>query len=103
MILTDVPRIWLDLRAALQGMFSHIAFCLVFNDQRLNDLRFSNLADYDTTAAKHGRLFLWTTWHYYLPVQVLFSRLLKARLENIAGPFTLVNTTSIPDVGLGNA
>ncbi|KAJ3484094.1 hypothetical protein NLI96_g5869 [Meripilus lineatus] len=77
-ILTDVPRKWLDLRAALQ-------------------------ADYDNTAAKHGRLFLWTTWYYYQPVQSLLSRLLKARLENIAGPFTLVNAASIPEVGLVSA
>lgn len=61
-ILTDVTKTWLDLRSALQ-------------------------VDYDKIARQHGRLFLWTTMHYYTPVQILARRASKAKLETIVGPF----------------
>ncbi|KAG8218513.1 PLC-like phosphodiesterase [Butyriboletus roseoflavus] len=60
-ILTDVTKKWLDLRAALS-------------------------ADYDTTLAQHGRWFLWTTWKFYLP-GIMLHRISKYALEKIAGPF----------------
>lgn len=61
-IITDVTKTWLDLRSALQ-------------------------TDYDNIVAQHGRMFLWTTWNYYTPVQMMFVQLLQLRLESIAGPF----------------
>ncbi|KIJ69927.1 hypothetical protein HYDPIDRAFT_171866 [Hydnomerulius pinastri MD-312] len=61
-VLTDVTKKWLELRAALQ-------------------------VDYDAILAQHGRLFLWTTWKYYLPAIISWNRATKLYLESIAGPF----------------
>ncbi|KZW04162.1 PLC-like phosphodiesterase [Exidia glandulosa HHB12029] len=61
-VLTDVTRKWLDLRASLAE-------------------------DFDKTAARVGsRTFLWTTWTCYSPVQYVFWHLHRRRLESIAGP-----------------
>ncbi|KAH7105589.1 PLC-like phosphodiesterase [Auriculariales sp. MPI-PUGE-AT-0066] len=63
-ILTDVTKTWLDLRAALDK-------------------------DYDATVALHGsRMFLWTNWYCYTPVQQFFWWGLRKRLENYGGPLT---------------
>lgn len=60
-ILTDVTKKWLDLREALK-------------------------ADYDTTLARHGRWFLWTTWKFYRP-DIMLHHMSKRDLEKTAGPF----------------
>jgi phosphatidylglycerol phospholipase C len=60
-IITDVPAVWLELRAKLEK-------------------------DYDSTVAQHGRLFLWTTWWYYSPVQVALDFVVRRYLEGTAGP-----------------
>ena len=77
-ILTDVTRTWLDLRSALHGM-SDVS--------RMRLLLTAPAVDYDKIAAQHSRLFLWTTWYYYSPVQRIFGRAKKAALESVAGPF----------------
>ncbi|KAJ8502487.1 hypothetical protein ONZ45_g11703 [Pleurotus djamor] len=64
-ILTDVTKVWLDLRTAL-------------------------VADYDKIGAKHGRTFLWTTWTFYSPVLLLMRYLIQSKLERVAGPFDVV-------------
>ena len=43
--------------------------------------------DYDKVSGQYGRLFLWTTWYFYTPAQMLFRSKLKQRLEASAGPF----------------
>ncbi|KAK7062204.1 GP-PDE domain-containing protein, partial [Favolaschia claudopus] len=61
-ILTDVTRVWLDLRAALHS-------------------------DYETNAARHSRFFLWTSIRFYPPVRFIRAVVNRERLESIAGPF----------------
>lgn len=73
-ILTDVTRTWLDLRAELA-------------------------TDFDKTAAVHGsRTFLWTTWTCYTPVQMVFWQLQRMRLESVAGPLDVLleETNPVP-------
>ncbi|KAF9448995.1 PLC-like phosphodiesterase [Macrolepiota fuliginosa MF-IS2] len=60
-IITDVTKTWLDLRAALQN-------------------------DYEKIGSRYGRLFLWTP-KFYSPVLKYESRLEKVSLEKVAGPF----------------
>ncbi|GBE79792.1 PLC-like phosphodiesterase [Sparassis latifolia] len=64
-ILTDVTKVWLDLRKALR-------------------------ADFENTAAKHGRSFLWTTWWYYFPVRLLIYYVVMYRLQSSKGPFRVI-------------
>ncbi|KAH7887507.1 PLC-like phosphodiesterase [Phlebopus sp. FC_14] len=61
-VLTDVTKRWLDLRAALQ-------------------------VDYDAIISRHGRLFLWTTWKFYFPAIRSLNQITKLHLESVAGPF----------------
>jgi len=61
-IITDVTKTWLDLRLALQ-------------------------LDYEKIVSQHGRIFLWTTWRFYTPIQAMFVRVDQLWLESIAGPF----------------
>ncbi|EJD53662.1 PLC-like phosphodiesterase [Auricularia subglabra TFB-10046 SS5] len=73
-ILTDVTRKWLDLRAALA-------------------------LDFDGTVAQLGsRTFMWTNWMFYTPVQLVFWRGQRARLENIAGPLDAVHLKAVTPV-----
>lgn len=65
-ILTDVTKVWLDLRAALQ-------------------------ADFDNTASKYGRWFLWTSHYNYTLVQLFFCRWVQKYLESYAGPFRITS------------
>jgi len=60
-ILTDVPKVLLDLRASLDK-------------------------DYDTTITRHGRTFLWTTFRYYRPVVTFWALLAKWFLTRKVGP-----------------
>jgi len=69
-ILTDVTRTWLDLRASLQ-------------------------ADYDNTVSKYGRIFLWRNWYFYSPVILAFQHLHMMHLERVAGPFNQVILNSV--------
>lgn len=80
-ILTDVTKKWLDLREALRGMAHDVVFfhCAV--------LMLTILADYNSTLARHGRWFLWTTWKFYLPGIVLHRSSSRYALEKIAGSF----------------
>lgn len=64
-IITDVTKIWLDLRTALQ-------------------------TDYEKISAQYGRVFLWTTLAYYTPFLLLGSRKAKASLEEVAGSFDAI-------------
>jgi hypothetical protein len=43
--------------------------------------------DYERIVSQHGRIFLWTTWRFYTPIQVMLVRLERLWLESIAGPF----------------
>jgi len=61
-ILTDVPKVWLQLRSTLE-------------------------VDYDKIIQQHSRLFLWTSPWFYSPVQYLFIRSRQSYLEAFAGPF----------------
>jgi len=61
-IITDFTKTWLDLRSDLQ-------------------------TDYEKIGSQYGRFFLWTTFKFYTPVMMAYSRLAKAYLESIAGPF----------------
>ncbi|KAJ7248511.1 hypothetical protein C8J57DRAFT_1522474 [Mycena rebaudengoi] len=80
MVLTDVTRTWLDLRPALR------------------------CADYDALTAKYSRFFLWTTLHFYAPIQSSLAISARDRLESAAGPFEVVaadkKSTSREVVGL---
>ncbi|OBZ70365.1 hypothetical protein A0H81_09643 [Grifola frondosa] len=60
-ILTDVTKTWLDLRAALR-------------------------ADFDKVAAQYGRMFLWTTPWFYSPFQLFRRNLVRYYLQMHAGP-----------------
>ncbi|KAJ8586668.1 PLC-like phosphodiesterase [Rhizopogon salebrosus TDB-379] len=60
-ILTDVTKKWLALRAALE-------------------------VDYDAILSQYSRWFLWTSWKFYLPPS-LASRVARYSLESSAGPF----------------
>ncbi|OBZ70078.1 Phosphatidylglycerol phospholipase C [Grifola frondosa] len=61
-IITDVTKTWLNLRAALE-------------------------VDYDKIAAQHSRMFLWTTLEFYTPLQMIERRRDQLYLEMFAGPF----------------
>jgi phosphatidylglycerol phospholipase C len=61
-ILTDVTRVWLDMRSALQS-------------------------DYHKQIARYGRFFLWTSWRFYSPVIFTEHFFHKLSLEKVAGPF----------------
>ena len=54
---------------------------------RLTHLLTGPAVDYDKIARQHSRLFLWTTMHYYSPVQAFTRIAKKAALEYVAGPF----------------
>jgi glycerophosphoryl diester phosphodiesterase len=60
-ILTDVTKKWLELRAALQ-------------------------VDYDSILSQYSRWFLWTTWKFYFP-PILVNKVIRVVLEGAAGPF----------------
>ncbi|KAJ7248508.1 hypothetical protein C8J57DRAFT_1475614 [Mycena rebaudengoi] len=57
-----VARTWLDLLTALRS-------------------------DYDALTAKYSRFFLWTTLHFYAPIQSALAISARDRLESAAGPF----------------
>ncbi|KAI0340816.1 PLC-like phosphodiesterase [Trametopsis cervina] len=61
-VLTDVPRLWLSLRASLEQ-------------------------DYDAVVARHSRLFLWTNVKYYSAVRFFWARVIRYFLKKVAGPF----------------
>ncbi|KIY51679.1 PLC-like phosphodiesterase [Fistulina hepatica ATCC 64428] len=61
-ILTDRTKFWLEMRDSLAK-------------------------DYENVLAKQSRIFLWTSWRFYLPVNVALGQLLKLYLEKIAGSF----------------
>jgi len=78
-IITDTPKTWLDLRSALA-------------------------VDYDKIVAQHSRLFLWTTWQFYPPFQLLMRKMVKSKLEEVAGPFVMVDTNAVVgDVSMAKA
>ncbi|KAH9045314.1 PLC-like phosphodiesterase [Lactarius pseudohatsudake] len=66
-ILTDVTKTWLELRAALDG-------------------------DYDKVGARYTRSFLWTGPLYYTVVQYGHVLMTKRKLEKIAGSFDHVDS-----------
>jgi len=68
-ILTDVTKVWLDLRNALY-------------------------VDYDKIAAQYGRTFLWTSWKFYTPATRLGARSSRAYIESLVGPFQQVQDTT---------
>ncbi|KAF8914290.1 PLC-like phosphodiesterase [Gymnopilus junonius] len=45
------------------------------------------VADYEKIGSQYGRFFLWTTFKFYTPVMLAYSRLAQTYLESIAGPF----------------
>ncbi|KAG6919741.1 hypothetical protein DXG01_001575 [Tephrocybe rancida] len=61
-IITDVTKTWLDMRAALQN-------------------------DYEKIGSQYGRIFLWTTPKFYTPFLLVYSKQAQKNLELIAGPF----------------
>ncbi|PVG03663.1 hypothetical protein CPB86DRAFT_853102 [Serendipita vermifera] len=61
-ILTDKPKVWLELREQLKGN--------------------------PTTPTQYGRTFLWTSPFYYRPTHILFGYLVRKNLEKSAGPFS---------------
>jgi len=63
-ILTDTTKTWLDIRKTLEQ---------------------------DTNKTEqYGRMFLWTDWQGYTPVQRFFWSIQRGRLEKIGGPFEKV-------------
>ena len=82
-IITDVTKTWLDLRGALQGSVHPLGSVFPHAADELH------VVDYDKIARQHSRMFLWTTMHYYSPVQAFTRIAKKAALENVAGPFKL--------------
>jgi glycerophosphoryl diester phosphodiesterase len=62
-ILTDVTKVWLDLRAALAADFENVS------------------------KATRSRLFLWTSLNYYSPVQRVKWSAVHYTLQREAGPF----------------
>jgi len=68
-IITDKPKDWVDLR--------------------------NRLSDNTESSAQYGRTFLWTSPYYYRPTHLLFSYLIKKRLEKAAGPFVKAPLPSI--------
>ncbi|KAL0070193.1 hypothetical protein AAF712_002683 [Marasmius tenuissimus] len=63
-IITDVTKVWLDMRTALG-------------------------TDYEKTGGKYGRAFLWTTYKYYSLYQMSLQYTYRRWLESVAGPFTI--------------
>ena len=55
-------------------------------------------ADYDKVSGQHGRLFLWTTWYWYTPVQAWFRSSVRKRLQDAAGPFKRIEVVAAPTV-----
>lgn len=53
------------------------------------DLRRSVEADYAKADAENGRLFMWTSFHYYLPWQLFEWYVTASAVERIGGPFEL--------------
>lgn len=80
-IITDFTKTWLDLRSDLQSEFE--------NTSCFNEANYPSpvVADYEKIGSQYGRFFLWTTFKFYTPVMMAYSRLAKAYLESIAGPF----------------
>lgn len=68
-IITDVPKSWFKLRAALQ-------------------------TDYEKINAQHGRVFLWTTLAFYMPFLVLHGTVTRLYLEHFAGSFNAISSAS---------
>jgi len=64
-IITDVPKTWLEMRAALEG-------------------------DFNKVGAQYRRSFLWTGPLYYSAVQYGLILMAKRRLEKVAGSFDIV-------------
>ncbi|KIY66698.1 PLC-like phosphodiesterase [Cylindrobasidium torrendii FP15055 ss-10] len=63
-ILTDVTKVWLELRARLQE-------------------------DFDRHASQYGRAFLWMAMEYYWPMRAFRTMASTRVLESIAGPFDI--------------
>lgn len=77
-ILTDVTKTWLELRAALVGEgVSQLAWSCY---------SIMPLVDYDAILSQYSRLFLWTNWKFYVPPS-LAARVVRYSLESSAGPF----------------
>ena len=55
-------------------------------------------ADYDKVSGQHGRLFLWTTWYWYTPVQAWLRSSVRKRLQDAAGPFQRIEVVAAPTV-----
>lgn len=82
-ILTDTTKTWLDMRQALNGLFT-------YPDGYFQGSNFVIAVDYDKIGAQYSRFFLWTTWKFYAPIIYLRNHLIQLRLERIAGPFDVV-------------
>ncbi|KDQ64217.1 hypothetical protein JAAARDRAFT_27842 [Jaapia argillacea MUCL 33604] len=72
-ILTDVTKIWLDMRAELQS-------------------------DYDKINSQYTRLFLWTSLQFYRPVLRWGQLAHQAYLESIGGPFDQHVQAALPTI-----
>lgn len=86
-IITDVTKTWLDLRAALQSMSTNLTrswrhSTFVFT---LTTLFFST-DDYEKIGSQYGRLFLWTP-QFFSPILMWQRRVDQFALERVAGPF----------------
>ncbi|KAI0068614.1 PLC-like phosphodiesterase [Artomyces pyxidatus] len=68
-ILTDVTKVWLELRTKLDG-------------------------DYEGVGAQYTRAFLWTGPLYYAAVQYALVRVGKRKLEKVAGSFDAIEDTA---------
>ena len=92
-ILTDVTKVWLDLRNALHGERSRAM--PITGYRRAHDLcPFPYSVDYDKIAAQYGRTFLWTSWKFYTPATRLGARSSRAYIESVVGPFDHVQDAS---------
>lgn len=76
-IITDVTRTWLGLRADLQSK--------AFSSFSVQVLTLS--VDYEKTRSQYGRSFLWTTYRYYTPAIAYYSNIARKYLETVGGPF----------------
>lgn len=84
-ILTDKPKVWLDLRKQLSGVLfkTPLAFLSILLIQ-LSE------SENSSTSLQYGRTFLWTSPFYYRPAHLLFGYLYRKQLEKVAGPFVKV-------------
>ena len=88
-IMTDVPKVWLDLRSSLSStshrvlLFSHTT--CVSHIPALHYLSF-RIADYESVSIRYKRTFLWTNPMFYPWVQATFVKVRLPLLLSVAGP-----------------